>query len=108
MRRRIWRILLLLWLAWYAWGPVDQVADFWDTPFQQLCDMVRSAGGFVVLMGAGVALALAQLRKLRERFRRAARQLARATMTPRPESAPLLFAMLPFQPAHAPPLPLRI
>jgi hypothetical protein len=108
MRRRVWRILLLLWLAWYAWGPVDQLADFWDTPFEQLCDMVRSAGGFVVLMGAGVVVALVQLRKLRERFRRAARQRARGTTIQRPESAPLVLTSLPFQPAHAPPVPLRI
>lgn len=107
MRTRALRIAILLWLGWYLWGPVDQVVDFWDTPRQQLCDMVRAAGGVVVLMGAGVAVARMQTRKLHDRFRRAARTL-RGVIDRRPEATAVVLVPTRSHLAHAPPISLRI
>jgi hypothetical protein len=107
MRRRALRILVLLWLGWYLWGPVDPVFDFWDTPRQQLCDMVRMAGGVVALMGVGLATASIQIRKLCDRFRLAARA-PHGVIARQPQPAPVALLPIPSQSAHSPPIPLRI
>lgn len=107
MKGRILRIFVLLWLAWYIWGPVDPVVDFWDTPRQTMADMVRAAGGVVVLMGAGFAIALLQSRKLRDRFRLDSH--ARLSLIVRSvQPAAVTFLSIPASPIHAPPVPLRI
>lgn len=107
MRLRVLRIAILLWMAWYVWGPVDQVVDFWDTPRQQLCDMVRAAGGVVVLMAAGVAVARMQNRRLRDSFRLAARTL-RGVIDCRPELVSMVPVPIQSHLGHAPPISLRI
>ena len=101
------RILVLLWLAWYVWGPIDPAVDWWDTPRQTMADMVRAAGGVVVLMGSGFAIALLQSRKLRDRFRLYAHaRLSLAVCSVQLVTVALLS--IPAQPIHAPPIPLRI
>lgn len=110
MKGRILRILVLLWLALYIWGPLDPVLDVWDSPRQQMSDMLRQANGTVVLMAAAFALAPLQIRKLRERFQRSLRAVRTAAAAP---AAPLealwaAQAPIPIQAAHSPPVPLRI
>lgn len=107
MKRRVVRVFIVLWLGWYLWGPVDPAVDWWDTPRQTMADMVRAAGGMVVLMGAGLALAFMQMRKLRDRFRRAA-HAPNGVVARRADPAPPPFLGTPIRPAHSPPIPLRI
>jgi hypothetical protein len=107
MKGRMLRILVLLWLAWYIWGPVDPAVDWWDTPRQTMADMVRAAGGTVVLMGAGLAMAQLQGRRLRDGFR----QYSHATLSlvmHSVQSVTVAFLCIPTQRIHAPPVPLRI
>ena len=107
MKGRILRIFVLLWLAWYIWGPVDPVVDFWDSPRQTMSDMMRAAGGVVVLIGAGFAIALLQSRNLRERFRLAS-HTARGFVASTSQLVTTAHLSIPSQPIHAPPVPLRI
>ncbi|TAM80132.1 MAG: hypothetical protein EPN47_16710 [Acidobacteria bacterium] len=107
LKGRMLRLLVLLWLGWYLWGPVDPVVDWWDTPSQTMSDMVRAAGGVVALIGAGLATALLQSRKLGKRFR--------MTSKTAPGIVACLFApavvmrfSTSFQGMHGPPVPLRI
>ena len=107
MNQRILRILVLLWLAWYVWGPVDPVVDWWDTPRQTMSDMDRAAGGIVVLMAAGFAVALLQSRNLRDRFR-AFSHTALGFVTCLSPLATVPFLSNPSELNHGPPVPLRI
>jgi len=107
VKRRTLRIFVLLWLGWYLWGPVDPAVDWWDTPRQTMADMVRAAGGMVVLMGAGFDMAQLQGRMLREGFR----QYSHATLSlvVRPfQRVTTACLSIPSQQIQAPPVPLRI
>ncbi len=73
MRRRILRLLFLLWLGAYLSGPFFESVDFWDPPQEELRDVTLSAGGAVTLLAAVFAAGLALLRKLRLRCWSAAR-----------------------------------
>jgi hypothetical protein len=107
MKRRMVRVFVVLWLGWYLWGPVDPAVDWWDTPSQTMADMVRAAGGMVVLMGAGFAMARLQGRRLRDGFR----LYSHATLSlviRSVQRVTVAFLFIPAQPTHAPPVPLRI
>lgn len=110
MKGPILRILVLLWLALYIWGPLDPVLDVWDSPRQQISDMLRQANGTVVLIAAAFALAPLQIRKLRERFHRSLHVVRTVAITPAAPREPLWAAQAPIsiQLIHAPPVPLRI
>ena len=107
MKRRVLRILVLLWLAWYVWGPVDPAVDWWDSPRQTMSDMDRAAGGIVVLMAAGFAVALLQSRNLRDRFR-ASSHTTLGFLTCLSLLVPAPCFCVPSQVSHGPPVPLRI
>jgi hypothetical protein len=107
LKGRILRILVLLWLGWYLWGPVDPVVDWWDSPRQTMSDMVRAAGGVVALMGVGLATALLQSRKLRERFRMTS-HTALGFVACLAAPATVTRPSIPSQVIHGPPVPLRI
>lgn len=107
MKRRVVRAFVFLWLGWYLWGPVDPAVDWWDSPSQTMADMVRAAGGMVVLMGAGFAIAQLQGRRLREGFR--LHSHATFNLVVRSvQGLTLALLSIPVQPSHAPPVPLRI
>lgn len=110
MKGRIFRILVLLWLALYIWGPLDPVLDVWDSPRQQISDMLRQASGTVVLMAAAFALVPLQVRELRERFQRSLRAVRPVAVGPAVPLEPVWAAQasITIQPIHAPPVPLRI
>ena len=107
MKGRILRVFVLLWLAWYIWGPVDPIVDWWDTPRQTMADMVRAAGGMVVLMGAGFATARLQGRRLRDAFRLHSHTML-SFVVRSVQRLTVALLSIPVQPAHAPPAPLRI
>lgn len=107
IKRRLVRIVVLLWLGWYVWGPVDPVVDFWDTPREQMRDMVRAAGGIVVLVGAGFAIAQFQSRNLRDGLRASSHTALGLIACLVPVSAVSCFSV-PSQVNHGPPVPLRI
>ena len=107
MKRRALRILILLWLGWYLSGPVAEVVDFWDTPPEEMSDIARVAGGVVALVGAGLAITLAHIRKLGQRFRLASR-LALRYIVLSIESRLSPLAAVPWLPPHSPPIALRI
>jgi hypothetical protein len=107
MKRRVLRILVLLWLGWYVSGPAAEMVDFWDTPPQELHDIARSAGGMVALIGTALAIVLSQIRKLRERLKipalPARTLIALAIERPLAAVTPAIILS-----AHSPPIPLRI
>ena len=107
MKRRAIRLLVLLWLGWYISGPAFETVDFWDSPQEELSDVVRSAGGFVALIGVVLCFAIGLFRKLRDGCLAAARAI-------RHKALPFILQPLVFPPfatstiAHSPPTPLRI
>ena len=107
MKRRVVRVFVVLWLGWYLWGPVDPAVDWWDSPRQTMADMVRAAGGTAALMGAGVAMALLQSRKLRDGFRLCSHAML-SLVVRSVQRVTVAFLSIPEQPIHAPPVPLRI
>lgn len=102
------RIFVLLWLAWYIWGPVDPIVDWWDSPRQTMSDMERSANGTVVLIAGVFVFASLQARKLRERFHRSLRVVRPTVAALADPVCAVALALIPVQPIHAPPAPLRI
>lgn len=101
------KLLFLLWLAWYLSGPLFATVDFWDGPQEETTDVVRNAGGTVVLVAAAVCFGIVLCRKLRDRCRYVASTVRRLVL-------PLTFgtpvSLPPVAPlaTHSPPLPLRI
>src|SRR6266849_251969 len=67
MRRRILRLLFLLWFGAYLSGPFFESVDFWDPPQEELRDVAMSAGGAVTLLAVVFCAGLALLRKLQLR-----------------------------------------
>ena len=67
MTRRALRILILLWLGWYLSGPLCETIDFWDTPPEEMRDVMRSAGGAATLVAAIFCFGMLLFRKWRER-----------------------------------------
>ena len=102
-------ILILLWIGWYLSGPLAETFDFWDSPKEELADVVRSAGGFVALLGAAAAVSLAKARKVSQLCAASARRFQRVACPLQIDSklTRVLFNTNPPQ-EHSPPLPLRI
>jgi len=100
-------MIVLLWIGWYVSGPIAETIDRWDTPHQELHDILFNAGGRVTLVACAFALIILQAKKLRDscfaphHSERVA--LASSMLT-------LCFAGLRFSPIsiHSPPIPLRI
>lgn len=107
MKGRIVRIIVLLWLALYIWGPLDSFLDVWDTPRQQMSDMVRQASGTVVLVAAAFTLVPLQIKKLRDHFQRTLHAVGSSVIGPA-EPLHAIALAIPAQPIHAPPVQLRI
>ena len=107
VKGRLLKIIILLWAGWFLSGSVAETIDSWDSPRDEMQDVVVNAGGLATLFAAGVCLALAELRKLREKLEYPAhlREPRVCSLIHRP------LALLAFQvptPEHSPPTPLRI
>lgn len=101
------RVFVLLWLGWYLSGPAAEMVDFWDTPRQEMSDIVRVGGGLVALVGMALAIALDQVRGLSKRFGLALRALPGLSVI-RVERALREAALIILNPFHSPPVQLRI
>jgi hypothetical protein len=107
VKGRLVKILVLLWLGWYISGPLCETIDFWDTPHEEMRDVMRSAGGAATLVAAIFCFGILLFRKWRERYAFLARSL-------RGRFAPLTLDLRTFTlprasaPSPSPPLPLRI
>jgi hypothetical protein len=66
MNRQVLRILFLLWLGWYLSGPLFEMVDRWDTPQEEMGDVLWSASGAVSLLAAGVCIGILVFQKFRE------------------------------------------
>jgi hypothetical protein len=107
MKRRALRILILLWLGWYLSGPVAELVDFWDTAPEEMSDIARVAGGVVALVGTGLAITLAQIRKFGQCLRMAWRCTLSLIVLSTESTQPFLV-LVPWHPSHSPPIALRI
>ena len=107
MGQRVLRIFVLLWLGWYLSGPMDQMVDFWDTPPQEMNDIVRSVGGVVALVGTALGVTLGLIRMLSRRYRLPLRRLF-GLIVIRVERSLLAFIPVILNPSHSPPVQLRI
>lgn len=67
MKRRVIKILVLIWLGWYLTGPVCETFDFWDPPRAEVDDIKHNAGGYVTLVAAIFCFVIVLIRKWRER-----------------------------------------
>jgi len=107
VKRRALRIVVLLWLGWYISGPLCETIDFWDTPQEEMRDVMRSAGGAATLVAGIFCFGILLFRKWRERCSLQARLLPDRFL---PLRFPLpTFALLTASaPSSSPPLPLRI
>lgn len=102
MKRRAARILVLLWFGWYLTGPLCETIDFWDTPREEMHDVMFHAGGGVTLLAAVLCFGMVVFRKLRERCSNIARAM-RLRIQPLSLSPILLSNMAVAAPAHSPP-----
>ena len=66
MNQQVLRILFLFWLGWYLSGPLFAMVDSWDSPQEEMSDMVWSASGVLSLLAAGVCIGMFVFRKFRE------------------------------------------
>src|SRR5262249_38793043 len=107
MKRRAVKCLVLFWLGWYLSGPVAETIDFWDPPTEEMRDLVRNAGGAVVLVAAAVCIGIVLLRRLREGLRCLAETFRQRSL-PLTFTTPLCIPLAAPTPTHSPPLPLRI
>lgn len=107
MKRRVLRILVLLWLGWYISGPLCETIDFWDTPREEMHDVMNSAGGAATLVAGIFCFGILLFRKWRERSSLLARTL-RGRFLPVTFQLPMFSLLAPPAPSPSPPLPLRI
>jgi hypothetical protein len=107
MRRRTAKFLALLWLGWYLSGPLAQFVDSWDSPQEEIGDIVRSAGGAVTLLAGVVCFGIALFRRWRERCLCLAATVRRLCV-PLSFEASGFRLLTPSPISHAPPPPLRI
>ncbi len=107
MKRRMLRILVLLWLGWYISGPLCETIDFWDTPHEEMRDVMRSAGGAATLVAGIFCFGILLFRKWRERYAFLARAL-RGRFPPLTFQLPTFTLLTASAPSPSPPLPLRI
>ncbi len=101
------KLLFLFWLAWYGSGPLLETIDYWDSPREEINDVIRSAGGTVTLIATAVGFGIALLRRLRERCRYLSRAGRRRLP---PFTVGGVISQLLWAPVAnpSPPLPLRI
>ena len=107
MRRRIMKLLVLLWLGWYLSGPLAQFVDSWDSPQEEMGDIARSAGGVVTLLGGVICFGIVLFRRWRERWLHLARAVRRLRLSVS-FKPPIFRPLAPSPTVHSPPLPLRI
>lgn len=103
MKRRVARILVLLWFGWYLTGPLCETVDFWDTPREEMHDVIFHAGGGATLVAAVLCFGAIVFRKLRERCSRVARTVLgciESSIPPLLQPVTLTIAL----PSHSPPL----
>jgi hypothetical protein len=107
MRGRAIRLLILLWLGWYVSGPAAETVDFWDSPQEEISDVLHSAGGFATLVGVAICFAIGLFRKLYDAWIAVARRVQQRALffLPQPLEFPTLAILII---AHSPPAPLRI
>ena len=105
--RRALRILILLWLGWYLSGPLCETIDFWDTPPEEMRDVMRSAGGAATLVAAIFCFGMLLFRKWRERCSLQARVL-RDRFLPLHFQLPTFTLLTASAPSPSPPVSLRI
>src|SRR6516165_2507718 len=103
MNRRAVKVFVLLWFGWYLSGPVAETIDFWDPPAEEMRDVLRNAGGTVVLVAAAVCIGILLLRKSRALFRQIAELVHQhlSALNWPPSVCPLLTLSVP---THSPPL----
>jgi len=107
MRRRIMKLLVLLWLGWYLSGPLAQFVDSWDSPQEEIGDIARSAGGVVTLLAGVICFGIALFRRWRDGCLHLARAVRRLRLSVG-FKPPIFRALTPSVAVHSPPLPLRI
>ena len=107
VKRRLLRMIVLLWIGWYVTGPLAETLDHWDGPHQEIHDILFNAGGGVTLIACAFSLVVLQARKLKESCalpRNSERALA-ADGTLGPVIAELRLSTTSI---HSPPFPLRV
>ncbi len=107
VKRRLFKILVLLWFGWYLSGPVAELIDSWDPPREEMHDVMRNAGGLTTLLVVGVCFGLAAFGKFRECCKYFARRIGRRLSFLILELPTFLSVTVPV-PTHSPPIPLRI
>jgi hypothetical protein len=107
VKRRLLRILVLVWLGWYISGPACEAVDFWDSPREEMHDVMRSAGGAATLVAAIFCFGILLFRKWRERYSLLARAL-RGRFLPLAFLLPRFTLLTASSPSPSPPVPLRI
>jgi hypothetical protein len=50
MKRFAWRGLIFLWLGWYLSGPIVESIDTWESPQNEMQDVLFNAGGALTLL----------------------------------------------------------
>ena len=107
MKRRLLRIIVLLWIGWYAVGPVAETFDHWDGPRHEVHDILFNAGGGVTLVACAFSFVILQAKKLRERcslpHNSVRAGIVASVLGPIACEPRLLPASI-----HSPPTPLRI
>ncbi len=106
MKRRVLRLLVLLWLGWYLSGPMFETIDSWDSPQEEIADIARNAGGTLTLLAVAVCVVAVLFRKVRERCAFLARVVLRQFLPS--ADARILESLTPGAPTLSPPCPLRI
>jgi len=59
------KVLIFLWLAWYLSGPILEMIDTWESPQNEMQDVIFNAGGALTLIVLAVLCrrSLQQLRR---------------------------------------------
>lgn len=107
LKQRAIKFVLLLWLGWYLSGPVAETIDFWDSPTEEMHDVLRNAGGTAVLVAAAVCIGIVLLRRSREGFGHLAEALRHHSL-PLICTFPVCLPLAAPIATHSPPAPLRI
>lgn len=107
MDRCALKVLLLVLIGWYLAGPVAESLDHWDDIRAETGDIARSAGGAVTFVMAGIALAIALLRRLKVRCAFLARAF-RGRLEPGFSHWSFPGVVTITSASHSPPVPLRI
>jgi len=108
MKRRALRAFVLLWLGWYLSGPAAEMVDFWDTPAQEMQDVVFHGSGVLTVIAVAFYIGAALVRKLQQLCKALVRTVraAQIAMSSFRSSA----RIIPVISSHgvSPPIPLRV